>query len=152
MPRHLILLLLLSPASALAQSPADELTAAPAWDLPKETGGASPWPLLTDRRLKFALNPGPFAAHLLSLPDAAPKEPRDSPFDARGQLLREGPNTSPIWNSLADLDVAAGMRLTPRSDILLGFALSARGRFTPSAPSATPGGPSVYFLQLSRKW
>jgi hypothetical protein len=107
--------------------------------------------LLNDRRLKFALNPGPFAARFLPMPDAAPVEPRDIPYDARGELLREGPNTSPIWNSSADLDLAFGMRLTQRTDILLGFALSARGRFTPR-DTTTPGGPSVYFLQFSRKW
>jgi hypothetical protein len=144
------LILLLAPGTAVGQPPAN-IAAPPILSLSAPVD-VSPFAVLTDRRLKFGLNPGPFTAKLMSMPDAAPVEPRDSPFDAKGQPLVEGPNSSPFWNPATDLDLAAGMRLTPRSDILVGFALGARGRFTPSAPSTTPGGPSVYFLQLSRKW
>lgn len=149
--RVFALILLLVPSVAVAQHPLGDPTAAPTRALPPAVD-ASPWPALNDRRLKFALNPGPFASKFLSMPDAAPVEPRDGLFDPRGQLLTEGPNTSPIWNSSADLDVGFGMRLTRRTDVFVGFAVSPRGRFTPRADSATSGGPSVYFLQFSRKW
>jgi hypothetical protein len=150
MPRVAAAIVLLIPGMAFAEPPGDP-AAPPVLPFPAAVD-PSPWPLLSDRRLKFQFNPAPFAGRYLSMPDVAPAEPRDAPFDARGQLINDGPNTKAYWNPLTDLDFAAGMRLTPRSDILLGFAMSARGRFTPMTPSTTPGGPSVYFLQINRKW
>ena len=151
MPRFVAAIVLLVPSLAFAEPPAVELVVPPVLPLPAPVD-PSPWPLLSDRRLKLQFNPAPFAGRYLSMSDAAPAEPRDAPFDARGQRIDDGPNTKATWNPLSDLDLAAGMRLTPRTDILLGFAVSARGRFTPMTPSTTPGGPSVYFLQISRKW
>lgn len=147
-PRRLIVMasLLLAPSHALAQPPA-----APLFDphQPPLTlfQNEAPAPRFNPR-FKVEVNPAPFARKYLDQPDLAPSEPRDAPFNLRGDREVDGPNTKALWQPNRDLDLSATMRLTPRTNLMLGFSPSARGRFTP----AEPGNPRVVFLQLGRRW
>lgn len=99
-------------------------------------------------RFKLEINPAPFAREYLDQPDLAPSEPRDGPFTPRGDLQHDGPNSKAFWQANRDLDLSATWRLTPRTNLMLGYSPAARGRFTP----IEPGNPRVLFLQVGRRW
>lgn len=103
-------------------------------------------PLFRAPRWSLQFNPGPFAAKYLGYADAAPTEPRDGPFNERGELLDDGPNTKAFWNATGDLDLSVSYRLNNRNEIMLGFSPMARGRFTPR----DGGTPALLFLQFRR--
>lgn len=99
-------------------------------------------------RVGFEMNPAPFAREYLKQPALAPTEPRDGPFDARGDLQYDGPNATAFWRANNDLDLSASYRLNHRTGLMMGFSPSARGRFTP----VETGTPKVIFFQLTRRW